>query len=208
MKREVITTLSLAAASFVLLLPAIGRAQSNVTALDAQQEAMQMVSARVALKQNIDADKVKPGDPIRTTLSNKVHLKNGTELPAGTAILGVVAKDEMQTSGMSRLALNFNQAELKNGTTIPIKATIVGVFPPEAENADGSPVMPGDQVTDNWSSDQIAVNEIGALPGVDLHSAIASNNSGVLVSTSKHDMKLRWGSEIALAVAPQPSAGE
>jgi hypothetical protein len=208
MKREVITTLSLATASLALLLPAIGQAQSNSTAPDAQQEAMQMVSARVALKQNIDADKVKPGDQIRTTLSDKVHLKNGTELPAGTVILGVVATDDMQRTGTSKLALNFNQAELKNGTMIPIKATIVGVFPPEGEDAEGSPVMPGDQVMENWSPHQTAVDEIDALPGVDLHSTVVSSNSGVLVSTSKHDMKLRWGSEIALGVAPQPSPGE
>jgi hypothetical protein len=203
MKREFAITLSLAAMSFALILPNSIQAQSDPGVQPGQGVALEMVSARVALKQEIDADKVKQGDQIRTTLSGKVHLKNGTELPSGTVILGVVATDDMQLSGTSKLALNFNKAELKNGTIIPIKATIVGFFPPESEDANGYPIAPGDQELDAWEQHPDSVDEIGALPGVDLHSRITSSNSGVLVSTSKHDMKLKWGSEFALAVAPQ-----
>jgi hypothetical protein len=203
MKREFAITLSLAAMSFALILPNSIQAQSDPGVQPGQGVALEMVSARVALKQEIDADKVKQGDQIRTTLSGKVHLKNGTELPSGTVILGVVTTDDMQLSGTSKLALNFNKAELKNGTIIPIKATIVGFFPPENEDTNGYPIAPGDQELDAWEQHPDSVDEIGALPGVDLHSRITSSNSGVLVSTSKHDMKLKWGSEFALAVAPQ-----
>jgi len=168
---------------------------------------MDMVSARVAMKETIDASKAKPGDPIKTALAKKVVLKNGSELPAGTIILGVVGTDDMQMEGTSKLVLNFNKAELKNGTVIPIKATIVGIYPPESQDISGRPIAPGDQVTQAWSGHPDEVEEIGALPGVDLHSKVTSNNSGVLVSKSKHDMKLKYGSEIALAVAPEQTSG-
>jgi hypothetical protein len=206
MKSEFAIILSAATVSFALLSPNVVRAQSATG--NGEQEAMQMVTARVALKQDVDADKSKQGDPIRTTLADKVFLKNGTELPAGTAILGVVATDDMQLNGASKLALNFTKAELKNGKVVPIKATIVGVYPPESVDGSGNPVKPGDQEVGTWTDRALAVDEIGALPGVDLHSKVDSGNSGVLVSTTKHDMKLKWGSEIALAVAAQSQQGE
>ncbi len=202
MKREAALSLSFATLSMVVFIPAILQAQTAANPQAGSSEALQMVAARVALKQNVDAQKVKQGDQIRTTLAGKVELKNGTELPAGTTILGVVATDDMQLKGTSKLALNFTKAELKNGKVIPIKATILGVYPPESEDANGNPVTPGDQERGNWSGHPDAVDEVGALPGVDLHSRIEGNTSGVLVSTSKHDMKLKWGSEFALAVAP------
>jgi hypothetical protein len=218
MKREATTTLSLAAMSIALMTPGLLQAQSS--AIESQPaitssgmqlgeaEAMQMVSARVALRQTVDADKVKPGDQSRTTLSGKVHLKNGTELPSGTVILGVVTSDGRQMSGTSRLALDFNEAELKNGRMIPIKATIVALYPPASEDAEGNPLMPGDQEVETWTNRSNAVDEINALPGVDLHSNVASNESGVLVSTSKRDVKLNLESEIVLAVAEEPTSGE
>jgi hypothetical protein len=203
MKREFAIILSAATVSFALLSANVARAQSATGMGSGEQEAMQMVSARVALKQDVDAGKIKQGEQIRTILADKVVLKNGTELPAGTTILGVVATDDMQLNGTSKLALNFTTAELKNGKVVPIKATIVGVYPPESVDANGNPVKPGDQEVGSWTNHADAVDEIGALPGVDLHSKVGSSNSGVLVSTTKHDMKLKWGSEIALAVAAQ-----
>lgn len=204
MKRVSALPLSLAATFAVILAPAAFAASPTHSSMNG--EAGQMVSARVALKQNIDADKLKPGEQIRTSLAKKVSLKDGTELPEGTQILGVVAKDDMQLQGMSKLALNFNQAKLKDGKVIPIKATILAIYPPETEDMNGNPVLPGDQATGNWSGHPQSVDEIDALPGVDLHSSVVSKNSGVLVSTSKHDMKLRWGSEFALAVEGQNTA--
>ncbi len=217
MKREFAVILSSAALSLAMLSPNLVKAQDKGNSQPSQtmtsnqgiqSEVMDMVSAHVALKETIDASKVKPGDRIHTTLSDKVLLKNGTELPAGTEIVGVVAADDMQMNGASKLAMNFNTAKLKNGTAIPIKATIVGIYPPEFQDINGRPIKPGDEETDTWAGHPDSVDEIDALPGVDLHSRISSSNSGVLVSTKKHDVKLKYGSEIALAVAPQATAGE
>jgi hypothetical protein len=217
MKREIAMTFSATVMSVALLLPGSVLAQNNQsdpaaqTAQDqaGQALAQQMVGARVALKEDLNAAKVKPGDQVRTTLAHKILLKNGTELPAGTVILGVISTDDMQQSGTSKLALNFDRAQLKDGTIVPIKATMLGVYPPESEDASGRPVAPGDQETGDWANHPLAVNQVDALPGVDLHSRIAGTNSGVLVS-SKRDVKLHWGSEISLAIAPQAAvtAGE
>jgi hypothetical protein len=106
-------------------------------------------------------------------------------------------------SGDTKLALRFTKAVLKDGTAVPIKAIIVGVFEPESEDAQGNPVAPGDQARHLWNEQSPGVDEIGALEGGDLHSRISSSNSGVLVSTTKHDVKLKWGSEIAMGIAPQ-----
>lgn len=205
MKREIPVALSFtfALAFATQFIPSAIQAQSPSSG---DTTVMEMVPVQVALAENIDGNKVKPGDQIRTTLSDKVKLKNGTELPAGTAIIGAVGTDEMQLPGTSKLAINFNKAVLKNGTVIAIKATIVGVNPPEHEDASGRPIKPGDQYTQSWAGRPDSVDEIGALPGVDLHSKVASNNSGVLVATGKHDVKLKWGSEISLAVAPADQA--
>jgi hypothetical protein len=216
MKREVALAFSLASLSLASLIPNTSQAQDNGVAQPSQtvandqagrSEAMQMVPAHVALRESIDGSKARTGDRILAVLGNKIQLKDGKELPAGTQILGVVATDDMQTNGTSKLALNFNRAKLKDGTVVPIKATIEGIFAPE-DTID--PAESSDDVAQAWSGRPTAVDQSDALPGVDLHSKIESQNSGVLVSTKKHDVKLKYGTQIALAVAPAPqtSAGE
>jgi hypothetical protein len=205
MKRAI--TLSAAVTAVVLLVPHLSQAQTTSNDQSASSEALQMVSARVSLAENLDANKVKAGDPVQTKLSNNVALKGGPELPRGTEILGVIAQDDMQMNGKSKLALNFTEARLKNGTVIPIKATIVGIYPPENEDPEGRPVAPGDQVRVTFAGTLDGVDQMDALPGVDLHSKTDSKISGVLVST-KHNVKIAWGSEIALAVAPQSAMNQ
>jgi len=195
MKREVASSLAFA---LLCAAPALSTAAQVPASGGA---AVQMVSAQVALAQNLDAGKAKPGDPVRTTLAGKVTLTNGTVLPAGTSILGVVTADDSQLTGTTKLALTFEKAVLKNGTTVPIKATIVGVFQPETQDASGRPMKAGEEHGNAFSQRPDAVDEIGALPGVDLHSKISSSNSGVLVATGKHDFKLKWGSDFSLAIA-------
>ena len=220
MKRETVTTLSItamAALSVAMLMPAasaqenlqpqsgVMQSQSNQGETAGQAETLEMVSARVAVTSGLDAAKAKAGDQISTRLAKKITLKDGKQLPAGTKILGVIAEDDMQANGKSELALTFNQAQLKDGTTIAIKATIVGVYAPETQDINGNAVKPGDQFIGDWAAKSTEIDQEGALPGVDLHSKIDSTVSGVLVS--RHDVKLKWGSEISLAVALQPTQG-
>jgi len=201
-------TLSAAVTAVALLIPNMSQAkgltntesQNTPSDQSVQAGSVAMVSARVSLSQYLDAKQLKTGDQVRTMLNNTVSLNNGRKLPKGTEILGVIAVDDMQTIGASKLALKFTQAKLKDGTVVPIKAMIVGVYPPASEDASEREIAPGDQGWDKFTGHHDGVEQIDALPGVDLHSSVASGVSGVLVS-AKHNLKLFRGSEIALAIA-------
>lgn len=207
------TAFTLSLAAVLVLSPSLARTQNtasrqspqtNATMPRGEHEALRMVSARTALHEDIDADKAQPGTPIRAVLRKSVQLTNGPELPAGTVIEGMVGKDDMNLDGRTKLALCFTKAELKSGQIIPIKATIMGIYGPESIDDQGNPVAAGGQEHNVWNDKSVGVDEIGALDGVDLHSRISSKDSGVLVAKKKGDVKLKRGSEIAMAIAPQP----
>ncbi len=206
--------LSIAALSLAVLLPAstlpaaaqsdaAPPSQSATTSPHGMREAMRMVHARAALDRDLDSNKVKPGNEFRAKLAKKVQLDNGPVLPEGTVLVGKVSIDDMSIGGTSKFALRFTHANLKDGQVVPIKATIVGIYAPETVSSEDYPVPTGDEVPNTWNDGTLAVDQIDALPGVDLHSKIASRNSGVFVSTKKDNFKLIAGSEFALAIAEQ-----
>ena len=206
--------LSLAALSLAVLLPAstlpafaqsgaASPAQSSATAQRGMRAARRMVRARATLDRNLDSTKVKPGDEFRARLAKKVQLNNGPLLPEGTVLVGKVAADDMNVGGTSKFALRFTHANLKDGQVVPIKATIVGIYAPETVTSEDYPIPAGDEVPNTWNDGTLAVDQIDALPGVNLHSKIASKNSGVFVSTKKDNFKLEAESEFALAIAAQ-----
>jgi hypothetical protein len=203
MKREVTISLSIAAFSLAFLLPSDSWAVSSMAPAAApsatsnaeQSEAMLMVPAVATLLNNIDARKAKPGQLFQARLSEKIMLKNGSELPRGTELIGTVANDDTHAGGASRLALRCTKAKLKDGMVVPIKATIVGAFPPDS---------PAGLNQDFWSPQTLQIEDENVISGVDLHSKIADKNSGVFVSTKKDDVRLPSGFDLALAIAAQP----
>jgi hypothetical protein len=182
-------------------------AKQNATSSAAMQQAMEMVPAQASLTQTIDASKVKQGDLIKATLSDKVQLKNGPALPSGTELIGQVTVDQMQNDGTYRLALVFSNAQLKNGTVIPIKATIVRVSGPA-----GYPYPYGwigswsdyaSSTTNNWTDRTLRVDQHDALNGVNLQSRIDGSNSGNFVSKKKDEIRLSTETLLDLAIAAQ-----
>jgi hypothetical protein len=203
MKREAILSLTIAALALAFLQPkdvqsmqtSDSPASQDAASPMGQSEAMQMVQAEAILEKTIDSRKAQAGQEFKAKLGDNVQLKNGPELPRGTELIGTVSTDDMQTSGTSRLALRFTQAQLKDGKTIPIKATIVNLYSTDsAQSLDPN----------FWTPDELQIDQEGALSGVELHSKIADNNSGVLVSTKKGDVKLPQGYGIALAISALP----
>lgn len=201
-------TLSVAITSLGLLTPQLTQAQapnaadgaamsSTATSPAAQQEAAQMVSAQAHLVKTLDARKVKPGQKFEAIVDGTIHLKDGTELRHGTVLIGSIATDDADSSGPSRLALNFTDAKLKDGKMVPIQATIAGVAGPATDTgyANGNPPPAA------WTDNALVIDEQGALSGVDLHSRIAGANSGVFVSSRRDDIKLSAGSQLSLAIA-------
>jgi hypothetical protein len=193
--------LSIATLSLAMLTPAFGQSAAQTSQNNQPSglsEAQHMVRARASLTHALDSNSIHSGEQFRATLSDNVHLNSGVELHKGDALLGTVAADDMNTTGKSHLAVRFTQAVLKNGQTIPIKATIVALYVP----ADLSSYSYGeeDQVPNSWNDGTLSVDQVGVEKGVDLHSRISSQNSGVFVS-QKNNVKLPAGSELALAIA-------
>ena len=162
-----------------------------------------MVPGRATLLKTLDAKKSQVGDTFQAKLNGSVHLKNGPELPSGTLLTGSIERDDTQQGGMSRLAIRLTSATLKAGPSIPIKATIVGVYRPDS-NESGAYSGAGDgggSIPSSWNDGTLAVNQLNVLSDTDLHSRIASRNSGVFVSVKKDNITLRSGSQLQLAIA-------
>ena len=166
----------------------------------AQTLAEHMVPAQAVLDSSIDARDMHQGQQIRATLSESVRLKNGTELPRGTAIIGTIAADKMQSGGPSTLALRFTQADPKNGKAVPISATIIGITGPEygADWSNGSSTP----APTAWDGKALRIDETGAVRGFDLHSRIAGDNSAVFTSQNKDNVKLPTKTQMSLAIGP------
>jgi hypothetical protein len=171
---------------------------TSSTANAGQQEATMMVRANGELLRTIDAGNIESGSQFKVKLAQTVHLDGGQELHSGSILVGTVTKDGEQGSA-PKLTLRFTQATLKDGTVVPIKATIVGLA--DAGNSEDYSVVPGNQQPNNWTSGTLQVDQLNAASHADLHSEIASDDSGVFTSRDNHDVKIRAGSEIELAIA-------
>lgn len=212
MKIESTVSLAIALACFASFTPQPARAQSmtgqaavntsttsTVDSAIAQQQAALMVSAKIHLVKALDARKAQPGSQFEAALDGTVHLKNGTELPRGTVLIGTVAAGEMQTAGASHLAVRFTQAKLKDGKVISIQATITGIAGPPTEGGYAG----DDQSLPAWNPGSLQTDQEGTTLGVELHSKIAGMNSGEFISSGNDDVKLAAGSRMSLAIAAQ-----
>jgi hypothetical protein len=207
---------TLAIASMILALPLFAYSQSatsqgsqdtqNAQApIQGHDEATLMKPASAVLVQTLDSAKDQKGATVQARLTQTVTLTNGTKLPKNSVLLGQVTQDDMNQQGASKLALRFDQARLKDGTTVPVRATIVGYYTQgTVETELGSEEAPS-QLPNSWTAKTLQVDQEDVAKGVDLHSTIASKNSGVFVST-KNDVKLRAGGEIQFAVGPGNAA--
>ena len=216
-------SLSIAALSMALFLPELTHAQStsnmqapqnttkqswnnhqdsmNQPSTQAErQEAQQMVPAQAYLRHKLDAKNCKPGSQFTATLADNVQLKDGPKLDKGTELIGTVATDSVHKDN-TRLALRITEARTKDGKVIPLKATVVGIYAPESETVQGFNVAPGQEQANTWTPKTLKVDQLNAVKGVDLHSAIDGQNSAVFVSNKKGDVKISAGSELALAIA-------
>lgn len=212
MRNKSAITLSFATAFFCLSLPTFAlnakpAPQAAPAPIRGEHQAMRMVPASVTLDTTLDANKVAVGYQFKATLDHKVQLQNGPMLPGGTKLIGRVAADDLNIAGKSKIALRFTQAILKNGTTVPIKATIVAAYQPGSEDYSETTSGIATPIPNNWNDGTLAVDQIGGLgKDVDLHSRIASHNSGVFVAHDNHIVKLPASSEFSLALSARPQA--
>jgi len=154
-----------------------------------QIDAANMVPAQASLAQTIDASKIQQGQPVKATLSDKVKLKDGTELPRGAVLVGTA--DSAEANGKSTLTLHFTQAQLKDGKTIAVAVTIVDLVP--ASNVQYTTVA-------TWNPTMLQVLQQNVLNGVDLESHIGGSTSGTFVAARKNSLKLAKGCALTLAI--------
>jgi hypothetical protein len=197
-------TFGAATLSIALLVPAGAKAQSwsadGVNAQSHRNEGMPMVGTRGAIEKTLDARKVQTGAEFQVKLADTAKLAGGEVLPSGTILMGKVTQDD-RTGGNTTLALRIDQASMKDGKAMPVAAYIVGIFPASGTGErQATAVTPGNQGPNPWREGIRQVDEKDALKGVDLHSKVGDNNSAVLVSR-KDDIKMKSGTELALAIA-------
>jgi hypothetical protein len=200
-------TLALTAVISALSMPVLAQSASGPGSQNMQasadstgaNQAAQMVAAIATLPHTLDADKDHLDSAIQAELNHTVTLSDGTVLPTHTILIGKITRDDMQAAGKSKFALRFDQAQLKDGRTLPIKATIVDIAHASSDTDDSAAL-------NSWTNQTLTVEQLNAVSGVDLHSEIASNDSAVLVSTKKHDVKVPAGSELKLAIGPASDA--
>jgi hypothetical protein len=153
-----------------------------------------MVPADARLTEPLDAKKLQAGQQIHAALSGKVKLKNGIELPKGTVLVGSVVAGDPQAANGTKLVLRFATAQLKDGKTVPVKVTIVSVFAPDDDSS---------MLSNAWTQKAGVIDQPNAVPGVNLHSDTASDDSGTFISSGKGSIKLMKGSGLSLAIGAQ-----
>jgi hypothetical protein len=160
------------------------------------------------LQTRIDTRSAKVGDAISAETTEKGKLPDGTEIPRGAKLIGVItdvraAKDG---GGTSMLALKFQQVVPKHGSPTAIHGGLVAVAPP----ADASGELPTSSTSARAQGLQTQGNygekdPDGGIPGgstvngVGLATTIGSDGTTELQG-SHTDIKLDKGSRLRVAL--------
>jgi hypothetical protein len=174
-------------------------AQSAAAGANASQEhstSLRMVSASAVFNKGLEGKDVKPGQEFEVSLTQKVKLNDGQELPKGTVLVGTIVADEIQ-GGNSKLSFRFVHARAKDGKSIPIQAVATGLYPQGSLNAEYG--------NNGWTPGQVSVQQDKAAGGLTLHSQVGSNDSGTFES-KKDNVKIDRGSALFLGIAPGESS--
>lgn len=110
----------------LMSIPEVACAQSQAAAAPAASPEIHAVLEKI-----VHPKKVKVGDQVIARVTEPTKLKDGTELPKGTHILGKVTeiKPKADKEGPSKLGLLFDKAQLKDGKEIPLVMALVSVAP-------------------------------------------------------------------------------
>jgi hypothetical protein len=157
---------------------------------------LHMVPAPTVFNKSLEGKNIKPGQEFELSLTQKVKLNDGQELPKGTVLVGTIVTDDMQ-NGKSKLSFRIVQARVKDGKTIPIQAVATGLYDQGSLNAQYG--------NDGWTPGQVNVQQDKAAGGLTLHSQVGSSESGLLES-KKDNVKIDRGSALFLAIAPGQSS--
>jgi hypothetical protein len=114
------------AAFLVAIFPALDRAQSTPPVLTAKIDG------------NLNTKSTKIGDLIPAKTVKAAKLKDGTELPKGSKLIGTVVavQSRRDGNGNSALDIKFDRIEVKGGATVAVQGLIVAIGPPAVPPGD------------------------------------------------------------------------
>ena len=119
--------LAVAVVASITVIPQVSHAQTQ--AADAAPPASPEIHAM--LEKLVHPKKVKVGDAVTARMTEPTKLKDGTELPKGTHIIGKVTEIKIKADkeGPSKLGILFDKAQLKDGKEVPLTMALVSVAP-------------------------------------------------------------------------------
>ena len=125
---QVISILTIASFAAVLLAAQLAVAQNQPAAAEPAASSPEI---HATLEKIVHPKKVKVGDEVVARMTEPTKLKDGTELPKGTHIIGKVTDIKMKADkeGPSKLGLLFDKAQLKDGKEVPLSIALVSVAP-------------------------------------------------------------------------------
>lgn len=170
------------------------------------QEKRPGVSAELTTR--IDTKTAKVGDAVTAETTEKTKLQDGTQIPRGAKLIGVITDVTPAASGngMSLLGLKFQQIVVKHDPPIAIHGGLVAVAPP----ADASGDLPTGSTTSRGQGLQTQGNygvkdPDGGIPagstvdGVAISTTIASDGTTELQGNHT-DVKLARGARLRVAL--------
>ena len=88
--------------------------------------------------------RVKTGDAVSAHLTAPARLRDGTELPKGSKLVGSITdvKVKVDKTGSSKLGLLFTSVVLKDGKELPVRMALVTVAP-HARQGEADPLSAG-----------------------------------------------------------------
>lgn len=161
------------------------------------------------LTTRIDTRSAKVGDPVTAQTTEKTRLQDGTEIPRGAKLIGVITDvtAEKDGNGMSMLGLKFQQIVIKHDPPIAIRGGLLAVAPPPGASGElplGSTAVPpgGLQSMSNEGYNDPDDSHIPAgstVGGVGLSTTIDSDGTTELQGNHT-EIKLNRGSRLRVAL--------
>jgi hypothetical protein len=144
------------------------------------------------LEKIVHPKRLNVGDAVIARVTEPTKLKDGTELPKGTHIVGKVTMIKLKADkeGPSKLGLLFDKAQLKDGKDVPLKMALVSVAP-RWEQSGADPVAAENGAASVGRITQL--NESTGLPAGSAGSSTLSKGLGVRGATPVSEQAMHPG---------------
>ena len=150
---------------------------------------------------NLDAKTARSGDSVAVMTEENVRAADGTIIPSGSHLIGLVTDVEAHGWGHagSSLSIAFDRAQLKSGHSLAIHFVIQSVAPPVRKVAAASIGVDGGVHGSAGTVDSLSALAT-ATPGVLLAGTASGSTSGTFFSPKKN-VHLDSGTQMILAVS-------